>query len=189
MTDYLIFLSSKNKSSVLASIPFFTMDFSLPCQLYSLYNLFLMLFFGQRISLLQFPLWDHFAPTTSKINLYNFFRYFRDKLSIDCLFLSFDFKLILVIFLEVFFFNKVVSFDNSNFFYAFDKYKHILFSCNLTDISILIKPLPPCFHFRYSLSMSLFAWSAPCIAKVFLVVLFIFFQHIYLPINNSGSIC
>ena len=55
-------------------------------------------------------------------------------------------------------------------------YKHKLFSCDLTHISMPIKPPPPCFHFKYSHSMSLFGRWAPYIVKVFLVIPSIFFN-------------
>ena len=58
---------------------FYTMDFPMSCQFYSLYNLSLMLVLVQHISLLQFALWDHFAPTISKISLYLFLQAFHEQ--------------------------------------------------------------------------------------------------------------
>ena len=55
-------------------------------------------------------------------------------------------------------------------------YKPKLFSSDLKHISKPIKPLSPCFCFKYSRSMSVFGCRAPYIVKVFLVFLYPFFS-------------
>ena len=113
------------------------MDFPMSYQSYSLYDLFFMLVLVQDILLLQFALWDHFAPTISKISFNYFLWHFTNKLSMS-LFMPFIFKLILAIFLEVFFFHKIFSFDNTDFFYTFEK--HFIWS---TRVQTQIVPLQP----------------------------------------------
>ena len=58
---------------------FYTMDFPMSCQFYSLYKLSLMLVLEQHISLFQFALLDHFAPTISKISFYLFVQAFHEE--------------------------------------------------------------------------------------------------------------
>ena len=77
--------------------------------------------------------------------------------------MPFIFKLILAIFVEVFFFRKIFSFDNTDFFYAFEKhfirsthveteivllrpYTH--FNANQTSSSIIIRTPPPSPPFK-----------------------------------------
>ena len=123
------------------------MDFPMSYQSYSLYDLFFMLVLVQDILLLQFALWDHFAPTISKISFNYFLRHFTNKLSMS-LFMPFIFKLILAIFLEVFFFIRFSVLTIPTFFtslrsISFDPHacKLKLFPSNLKRISMLIKSL------------------------------------------------
>ena len=106
----------------------------------------------------------------------------------------------LAIFLEVFCFHKIFSLDNADCSallrrISFDPRTHKprSYSIDLTHISMLIGPLPPCFRLTYSRSMPLFWWRAPYIVNVFLVVLSIFFNSstyqliIPAPHLNSGT--
>ena len=58
---------------------FYTMDFPMSCQFYSLYKLSLMLVLAQHISLFQFALLNHFVPTISKISFYLFVQEFHEE--------------------------------------------------------------------------------------------------------------
>ena len=123
-----------------------------------------------------------------------FFRHFTNRLSIHSLFKRILFKLFLVIFLQVFFFHKIFSFDNTNIFYAFEKHLKTLFVLHRAYT-----------HFNaYKTSSFMFSFEIYSINVTFWMkgpmhpqslsrfssthLSFHFLQPIYLPINNSNSI-
>ena len=161
----------------------------------------------QHIPLFQFAIWGHFATLTSKIILYLFPQAVH-KQSIHALFVPFNFKFILAIFLKAFFFDKTKSFDNTvltilTFFMPLRSisfhsctYKSKMLSSDFTHFSMLIKPLPSCFSMLITFfnanqtsSINVTIWiQGPILHESLSCRSVHFFQLIHLLINTSSSV-